>query len=175
MFSIFKRWQQPRYDSLLAVSAETKGEAHDDGSLCDSEDSEDSETRLLTIPLTPRKSSSHSSRLWRAIPWIISFLFALLSFLLWMQHSKAAHSGAFGRGYATDFGMLLFLAMRCFADSSVEVPSKEAIELELVTFTGGPAFGEDGEFYVPNLGNVDYIGDPSPEVDDAWAKLINGQ
>jgi hypothetical protein len=71
--------------------------------------------------------------------------------------------------------MLLFLAMRCFADSGVEVPSKEAIELELVTFTGGPAFDEDGEFYVPNPGNVDYVGDPSPEVDDAWAKLINGQ
>ena len=56
----------------------------------------------------------------------------------------------------------------------VKGPVKHAIERQVVTFTGGPAYDENGIMFVPNPGDVDYIGEPSDEVDDAWESLIAG-
>jgi hypothetical protein len=51
---------------------------------------------------------------------------------------------------------------------------KDLVELEEVVFTGGPAYDENGTMYVPNPSKIDYIGDPSPKIDDAWNELIEG-
>lgn len=53
-------------------------------------------------------------------------------------------------------------------------PAKAAIEIESVTFTGGPAWRQNGtsaEVFVPHPGPIDYAGIPSPEVDAAWEEL----
>lgn len=100
MFSFLSKWQQPHYSALLHAS-EPKDTVHDDDSLCDSE------TQLLTIPLSPpRASSSHVSKLWCVVPWLLSFLFAVSSVFLWLQLQRAA---SFGGGYSTDFGTFALL------------------------------------------------------------------
>jgi hypothetical protein len=44
-----------------------------------------------------------------------------------------------------------------------------------VAFTGSPHFREDGSEYVPDEGNQPrYVGDPSREMDHAWAVLTFG-
>ena len=50
-------------------------------------------------------------------------------------------------------------------------PSKSAIEVEQVIFNGSPSFTEDGRIFIPNPGPVKYVGDPSPEIDEAWEYL----
>ena len=47
--------------------------------------------------------------------------------------------------------------------------------MEEVTFTGGPAYDENGTMFVPYPSRIDYMGDPSAAVDDAWDELIEGK
>lgn len=51
-----------------------------------------------------------------------------------------------------------------------------AIEIEKVTFTGGLRFDDQGRMYrTIDPDAVDYAGDPSPSVDEAWRKMIDGE
>ncbi|KAK4444366.1 hypothetical protein QBC34DRAFT_360343 [Podospora aff. communis PSN243] len=54
-------------------------------------------------------------------------------------------------------------------------PLRSEIETEIVTFTGAPVFMENGTFYVPNPGDKTYIGEPSPEIDEAWEEITAGR
>ena len=53
-------------------------------------------------------------------------------------------------------------------------PSRAHIELEQVTFTGGPSFTPNGTMYIPHPPKVQYVGEPRPEIDDAWEELTSG-
>ncbi|KAF2102100.1 hypothetical protein NA57DRAFT_73537 [Rhizodiscina lignyota] len=64
--------------------------------------------------------------------------------------------GSFSTGWKTDFGA-----------------AKTAIEVERVRFKGSPAFRSDGSVYVPHPGPIDYVGEPSPELDEQWDKLLH--
>jgi hypothetical protein len=57
----------------------------------------------------------------------------------------------------------------------VLVSSRDAIELELKSFTGAPAYSADGDMIVPHQDPVKYTGLPSPEIDMAWDKLVDGK
>ena len=59
--------------------------------------------------------------------------------------------------------------------SNFIVPAKAALRMKQVRFTGSPAFTDDGTFYVPNPGPVQYVGLPSPEIDEAWHQLTKGR
>ena len=45
------------------------------------------------------------------------------------------------------------------------------LKLEEVTFTGTPMFTENGTMSMPPS---PYVGEPSPEIDEAWDALISG-
>ena len=47
--------------------------------------------------------------------------------------------------------------------------------METVTFTGAPVFMENGTFYVPNPGKTKFVGQPSPEIDEAWEEITAGE
>lgn len=88
---------------------------------------------------------------------ILSNLVTLSASILFWKQSRPPLYGSFAAGYATDFA-----------------PAKTHIQVEQVRFTGGPAYSEEGEMYIPNPAKVKYVGDPTPEIDQAWEKLIAG-
>jgi hypothetical protein len=49
--------------------------------------------------------------------------------------------------------------------------AREVLELEEVQFTGNSAYDDNGRFYVNNPSKIDYVSDPSPEIDEAWHNL----
>ena len=55
--------------------------------------------------------------------------------------------------------------------SSLAAAARKAIELETVRFTGAPAVDDDGELWIPHPAQIQYVGDPSPMVDEAWNNL----
>jgi len=61
--------------------------------------------------------------------------------------------------------------MRC----SLSASSRQAVELERITFTGAPAYSEDGDLVVPHEDPVKYTGTPSPDIDQAWGRLVEGE
>lgn len=46
--------------------------------------------------------------------------------------------------------------------------------MKQVRFTGGPAYTENGSFYIPNPGKIKYVGVPTPEIDEAWEHITKG-
>lgn len=60
-------------------------------------------------------------------------------------------------------------------EGPVPVSSRDAIELEMKSFTGAPAYSADGDMIVPHQDPVKYTGMPSPEIDMAWDKLVDGK
>ena len=48
------------------------------------------------------------------------------------------------------------------------------IEKHDTVFTGGPVFAPNGTYYVPHPDKIDYVGEPSPGVDQAWEELTWG-
>lgn len=59
------------------------------------------------------------------------------------------------------------------ANSELE-PAWQYISTEQVQFTGSPAFDPDQNYYVPHPDPITYIGNPSPEIDEAWEVLTWG-
>jgi hypothetical protein len=55
-------------------------------------------------------------------------------------------------------------------------PATLAIQLERVRFSGTPLFDENGTAYRKlNTNEPQYVGQPSDEIDSAWAELIHGK
>ncbi|KAH8898711.1 hypothetical protein GQ53DRAFT_877812 [Thozetella sp. PMI_491] len=48
---------------------------------------------------------------------------------------------------------------------------KDAIQEQDVQFTGNSAYDDQGLFYVQNPAEIDYVGEPSPLIDQAWYNL----
>jgi hypothetical protein len=49
-----------------------------------------------------------------------------------------------------------------------------AIQIEEVMFTGSPIFEENGTYWTPNVNPVNFVGEPSPEIDKNWDDLTWG-
>lgn len=60
-------------------------------------------------------------------------------------------------------------------DSSKQAASRESIEYHQVRFHGNAEYDENGQFFIPNPSPIDYIGPPSPAVDEAWRNLTGGE
>ncbi|KAK0755810.1 hypothetical protein N5P37_011684, partial [Trichoderma harzianum] len=56
-------------------------------------------------------------------------------------------------------------------DSSEQAAARESIEYHHVRFHGNAEYDENGQSFIPNPSPIDYIGPPSPAVDDAWRNL----
>ncbi len=162
-----------RYDP---VDSEAKTESETE----DQDDSQDgSESHLI-----PKGHSvaTQSKTFWAFLPWTLNVLLICTSVFL-LYKVNVLERDSLEHGYSTDFGIALFhskiklivrVALCLLTYCCAKGPVKHAIERQVVTFTGGPAYDENGIMFVPNPGDVDYIGDPSDEVDDAWENLITG-
>ncbi|KAF2104954.1 hypothetical protein NA57DRAFT_71153 [Rhizodiscina lignyota] len=51
-------------------------------------------------------------------------------------------------------------------------PAAHAIQVEQIQFKGSPAWLRNGSAWVPDPGPIDYVGHPTPELDEAWEKLL---
>lgn len=50
-----------------------------------------------------------------------------------------------------------------------------SIEIEQVKFSGSPGFNKDGQEYVPEeVDQPRYVGEPGPDIDKSWERLIEG-
>ncbi|KAK0718662.1 hypothetical protein B0T26DRAFT_713864 [Lasiosphaeria miniovina] len=100
-----------------------------------------------------------------AVAWTLTAIFASLSLMLAMVIDRdspvpSGKLGTFSAGYATDFAT-----------------ARKHIHVAQTRFTGGPAFDEKGDMYIPHPSPVLYVGDPAthPEVDYNWDNLTWGR
>ncbi len=112
-------------------------------------------------------------------PWILCVVFAttsaVLTFLLFGQKERI------GEGYINDFCKSFYARKFALASKAELCYSVDAasIPLEQVRFTGSPEFDSQGKMHhkpwdgsIPWPENVRYFGDPSPQIDENWSKLI---
>ncbi|KAE9376628.1 hypothetical protein N431DRAFT_400882 [Stipitochalara longipes BDJ] len=111
-------------------------------------------------PFLETRQPAQLSSLRSSLPWLLCAVFATLSgvfaFLLVQQPSCKV-----GKGYINDF------------------LDPATIPLEQVRFSGSPQIDLEGHMHhkpwdknTPWPENVPYFGDPSPEIDENWKKLI---
>ena len=130
--------------------------------------------------LEPRQPAT-SSRLRFWLPWILCAVFAttsgVLTFVIYQQ--QPCPTCEVGKGYINDFRKStknkspFFLVLTLYSVDPATIP------LEQVRFTGSPQFDENGQMHhkpwdedTPWPENVRYFGEPSPEIDENWRKLI---
>lgn len=112
----------------------------------------------------------------------LALMIVFLLYEVYMEDSKCY--GAFEKGFDTDLRMypsprfLLFLislpSPRASHTDTTPGAAKSHIELEKVLFTGGIHFNPDGSVYIKGTPGPTYVGKPSPEIDEAWDKLLYG-
>lgn len=128
-----------------------------------------------------RKLRAQSLLLAPSTAWVItgflSFVSLLLAVLLERSYQETARLGTFAGGYATEFGELLFAVISVVtAFSRLIGPSREYMKVTQRRFTGSPAFNDKGQVFVPNPGDMKFVGDPAvyPEIDYNWDNLTWG-
>lgn len=55
------------------------------------------------------------------------------------------------------------------------VSARNLIEVSQIRFNGSFSFHENKTMFVPNPSPIQYVGDPTPEIDDNWEKLTWGK
>ncbi|KAH8805171.1 hypothetical protein F5884DRAFT_798588 [Xylogone sp. PMI_703] len=123
-------------------------------SLQEEEGDDKSEQITLKKTIPPRTG-------WSNIVVVLSLVIATLcasSTLLLYQRTKSSSFQKLEAGFPTDYKPVL-----------------PEVDIEEVLFTGGPAFDENGDMYIPNPARIKYIGDPNEEIDQAWDELIKGR
>ncbi|KAJ5703471.1 hypothetical protein N7493_011860 [Penicillium malachiteum] len=81
---------------------------------------------------------------------------ALLIIATFTRQGNEKHD-SFESGFRTDFGS-----------------AREHIELEHIIFSGAPAFTYTGIEFQRPVAKVQYVGKPSPEIDQVWEDLVTG-
>ena len=110
-----------------------------------------------------------------SLPWVLVVFLSFLSLFLYRTANSRRSSGwdtDFGKMHwfhNVDYCILWQLLVNCIG------PAKLALRMKQVRFTGSPAFTDNGSFYVPNSGPVQYVGAPTPEIDEAWHQLTKGK
>lgn len=108
------------------------------------------------------QDDAHSTSWYRRLAILLSatcILLGLSVLYLYHQISECSLDEGFAKGMST------------------ELPAaKAAIQLTKHRFTGGLYFDENGRVYRHMFkGQPQYVGIPSPAIDDAWAQLIPGE
>lgn len=133
--------------------------------------------RFLTVKRLHFYQKSHSDiQQLLLYPCLGQFQRELLLCLVSTFTSKLCHYllktlGLVGR--PTSVNIHGFLCNFHYANNSSE-PARKHISIEEVRFTGSPAFDLDNNYFVPHPDPIQYVGEPSPEIDRAWEKLTWG-
>jgi hypothetical protein len=144
------------------------------------EDGSDNEDR----PPVRRSPSSivSVSRLFYFTSLFSFAVFPILIVALFVLHGRLAHAyinDGFLKGFTTELGISVYLndssghqlTIRCCKD-----PIKSALATETVRFTGGLHYHKNGTLYRETIeGQPQYVGEPSPEIDSAWNRLLKGK
>ncbi|KAH8805165.1 hypothetical protein F5884DRAFT_859778 [Xylogone sp. PMI_703] len=92
--------------------------------------------------------------------WILTTCILAIALITTLVRDNAQRltQGTYENGYRTEFG-----------------PSREAIHIKEVQFTGGLRYDPNGTLYATsNPEEPVYVGPPSKELDDAWEDLVHG-
>lgn len=121
----------------------------------------------------PRPLSDPRQRL---LPWIASTgVLAFISLSL-IAYTWVLKPTQFPEWKQSDFRECSYLIYSpADFDSSEQAAARESIEYHQVRFHGNAEYDENGQFFIPNPSPIDYIGPPSPAVDDAWRNLTGGE
>ncbi|KAK4214178.1 hypothetical protein QBC37DRAFT_482433 [Rhypophila decipiens] len=101
--------------------------------------------------------------LYPLVPWTLCLILAVLSLFLAvaLDRNVQTHAlGTFAKGYSTDF-----------------ITARKLIRVAQTSFTGGPAFDDDGNMFVPHPSPKRFVGDPAvyPDIDYNWNNLTWGR
>jgi hypothetical protein len=115
------------------------------------------------------------------IAWLTAFFFAL-AFLFVARRECVCSLGSLADGWETDFGMYYIFATARESDKLWIIgPAKSQVEVEQISFTGGPAFrntshsfSRENIMYLPHPDPIDY-NSGSSDADQAWEELIGGK
>ncbi|KAJ5758445.1 hypothetical protein N7520_005601 [Penicillium odoratum] len=122
--------------------------------------------------LTNEVESEQEDKLENSLPWplsrlrkngliyvlILSNLISSLLIIATFTRQGMQKHDSFESGFRTDFD-----------------PAREHIELEHLIFSGSPAFTYAGVEFQHQPAKVQYVGKPSPEIDQAWEDLVAGK
>lgn len=129
-------------------------------------------------PFLPVKKPGQSSSLKWAFPWVLSAIFATSSCLLLFLLQRTTTELNSQQLYQNDFSKLSKRMLQEYKLTRNLVNPKK-IPLEQVKFTGSPQFDANGTMShkpldksIPWPENVTYFGEPSPEIDENWRRLI---
>lgn len=119
------------------------------------------------------------------IPWILTGLFALTSFLLLLERYGIRKFGTYEDRLETDLSALLFRNVPRFgreieiADIGLETESLSHVPLERRRFVGSPKFDENGTMYTDPTDpkaewpeNLVLAGEPSDKIDNNWDDVL---
>lgn len=136
--------------------------------------------------LREQRYSSPWTFLWQrvilnpAVPWTLCIIFSSVALIFGLIDHEQSKLGTFAAGYATDFGKSVFQAFPFKRGATFlthpTVTARPYIKVSHTTFTGSPAFDDQGNLFVPNPDPVRYVGDPAqhPEIDYNWDNLTWG-
>lgn len=115
----------------------------------------------------------------RAMPWFLAFLFGMIALFLFLERSTSSVRMS-EAGFVTEFSKFYFLYLLKILTKALD--HQAVIPLQNIQFTGSPHFYHNGTSWrqpinqsLPWPENVQYFGEPSPEVDANWDKLIGGR
>jgi hypothetical protein len=118
------------------------------------------------------------------VAWLTAFFFAL-AFLYVVRRECGCSLGSFADGWETDFGMYYTSSTTIQSDRLwILGPAKSQVEIEQISFTGGPAwrnsntspysFKDNNSMYLPHPDPIDY-NSGSSDAHQAWEELIGGK
>jgi hypothetical protein len=128
------------------------------------------------------KQAQQLFSMWNIFPWFLAFIFASLFIRERISvYQFSTPQGTFSRGFTTEFGKLintnstvliiqLLIKIISFIESSFA-----SIAVQKVRFKSGLSVNENNTLYRtfdPN--GPQYVGNPSPTIDNAWKVLIGG-
>lgn len=107
---------------------------------------------------------------------LVATIWSLLFFTAGVLANQTfSHCGGFERGFPTDLGMCFyFLLNTIHATKTFVDPLKSMLATETVRFQGQLYFADNGTLLEKGHDGIQYTGDPSDELDNAWKKLLQG-
>ncbi|ETS83862.1 hypothetical protein PFICI_05738 [Pestalotiopsis fici W106-1] len=108
------------------------------------------------IVLKPAKKSIQLQSLLLIISLSFNALFAFLGLLSLSRTQELVTLPSYEAGFASDLE-----------------PARKEIELQVKTFSGGVELTSEGHYFT-DKGGDEFVGQPRPEIDEAWSRLLGG-
>lgn len=114
------------------------------------------------------------------IPWILTCLFALTSFLLLLERYGIRKFGTYEDKLSTDLCMFVSdVTDDCPSDKKLTSGSLRRVPLEVKRFVGSPKFDQNGTMWMDTVDptakwpeNLSFTGDLSDEIDENWNQIV---